>query len=165
MKFLYAESIFSNRFNLVDFKKLLGEKPKISETNPLEIFERLEREGGKGFLRPQQERVLTRWNEKFVDRKDTIVKLHTGQGKTLVGLLMLQSNLNAGYGPVVYLCTDKYLVKQTIEEAKSFGIRIVEFSEGGATPLAFSNSEAILVTTCHKLFNGKPVVKRGMTTD
>jgi replicative superfamily II helicase len=51
------------------------------------------------------------------------VKLHTGQGKTLVGLLMLQSRLNAGKGPVVYLCPDHFLIAQTCEQARQFGIR------------------------------------------
>ena len=145
------------RFNLVDFKKMLGEKPKIKELDPLEIFNRLDKENEKGFLRPHQERILSQWNEEFLDRKDTIVKLHTGQGKTLVGLLMLQSSIHAKLGPAIYLCPNKYLVRQTIEEAKSFGIPVVEFSSSGGTPLAFSNGEAILVTTCQKMFNGKSV--------
>ena len=134
---------------------MMGEKPKMKETNPLEIFNRLEKEKEKGFLRSHQERILSQWHEKFLNKKDTIVKLHTGQGKTLVGLLMLQSSVNAGLGPAIYLCPNKYLVKQTIEEAKSFGISVVEFPDLGDPPLKFSNSEAILVTTCQKMFNGK----------
>ena len=143
---------------MVDFKKLLGEKPKIRETNPLEIFKRLDKESGKEYLRPHQEKILSQWNEKFLYRKDTLIKLHTGQGKTLVGLLILQASINGGLGPAIYLCPNKYLVRQTIEEAKSFGIPFVEFSEHRSQPpLEFLNSEAILITTCSKLFNGKSV--------
>ncbi len=40
-------------------------------------------------------------------RRDIIVKLHTGQGKTLIGLLMLQARLNAGKGPA--LCFDDFI--------------------------------------------------------
>lgn len=143
---------------MVDFKKLLGGNKKVKETDPLEIFKRLDKESGKEYLRPHQETILSQWNARFLDRKDTLVKLHTGQGKTLVGLLMLQSSLHSGSGPAVYLCPNKYLIRQTIEEAKSFGIPIVEFPEIGSNPpLEFSNSEAILITTCKKLFNGKSI--------
>ena len=136
---------------------MLGERPKIKKTDPIEIFNLLDKESEKGFLRQHQERILSEWNNKFIDKKDTIVKLHTGQGKTLTGLLMLQSNLNAGIGPAIYLCPDKYLVKQTVKEAKSFGISVVEFPNAGGVPLTFSNSEAILITTCQKMFNGKSI--------
>ena len=142
---------------MIDFKELLGEKLIVKETNPLKIFNRLDKASGKEYLRPHQETILTKWNDSYSNNKDTIVKLHTGQGKTLVGLLMLQSCMNAGLGPAVYLCPNKYLISQTIKEANSFGIPIVEFLESGAPPLAFSNSEAILITTCNKLFNGKSV--------
>ena len=134
---------------------MMGTKPKIKETNPLEIFNRLEKEKEKGFLRSQQEKILSKWNEEFHDKKDTIVKLHTGEGKTLVGLLMLQSSINARLGPAIYLCPNKYLVKQTVKEAKSFGIPVVTVSDSGALPLKFSNAETILVATCQKMFNGK----------
>ena len=66
--------------------------------------------------------------------------------------------MNGGFGPAIYLCPNKYLVQQTIKEAKSFGIPFVEFSgPGSLPPLEFLNSEAILITTCNKLFNGKSV--------
>lgn len=136
---------------------MMGPKPKIKETNPLEIFNRLVKEKEKGFLRSQQEKILRKWMEEFQDKKDTIVKLHTGEGKTLVGLLMLQSSINAGFGSAIYLCPNKYLVKQTVEEAKSFGIPVVTVSDLGDLPLKFLNSEAILVATCQKMFNGRSV--------
>lgn len=141
---------------MVDFNKLLGNKSKSNEVNPLLIFERLDKETDKADLRRNQETILTEWYEKYQERKDTIVKLHTGQGKTLVGLLMLQSSMNAGLGPSVYLCPDTYLVSQTVKEAKSFGIKTIEFSDW-STPIEFLNSQAILVTTCSKLFNGLSV--------
>jgi len=84
--------------------------------------------------------------------------LHTGQGKTLIGLLILQSLLNEGKGPALYLCPDKTLVKQTKSQADSFGIKYTEIiPETTGLPREFSNSDAILITTCQKLFNGKSV--------
>lgn len=72
---------------------------------------------------------------------------------------MLQSSLNEGQGPAVYLCPNSYLVEQTVEEADSFGIRTVQFDPEvpGKIPQLFLNSARILVTTCSKLFNGKSV--------
>ena len=143
---------------MVDFKEMIGEKPKNKEPNPLEIFKRLDKSSGKEYLRPNQKAILLQWYEKHSEKKDIVVKMHTGQGKTLVGLLMLQSYMNSGHGPALYLCPNNYLVSQIVEEAKAFGISVVEFTGSGSPPpLEFKNSEAILVATCNKLFNGKSV--------
>ncbi|TKJ26699.1 MAG: hypothetical protein CEE41_01705 [Hadesarchaea archaeon B3_Hades] len=144
--------------HLVDFKKLLGEKELKPPIDPLIVFTDLDKESGKEYLRPSQERVLKEWHENFRNQNDVIVKLHTGQGKTLIGLLMLQSSINEGNGPAVYICPNNYLVAQTIEQARSFGINTVQFKENSSgPPREFMNSEAILVTNCNKLFNGKSV--------
>ena len=79
---------------MVDFKKLLGKKRIVKVTDPIAIFQNLDKEIGKEFLHPPQGSVLKEWHEKLRDQKDTIVKLHTGQGKTLIGLIMLQSYIN-----------------------------------------------------------------------
>lgn len=141
---------------MVDFKKLLGKIEITKPKNPIEIFEDLDKESGKEYLRPPQRSVLEEWHEKLRAQKDVIVKLHTGQGKTLIGLLMLQSSLNEGKGPVVYICPNNYLVDQIVEQADSFGIKTTEFSDT-KPPQEFLNSDAILVTNCKKLFNGKSV--------
>lgn len=144
---------------MVDFKKLTRRKKISGVTDPIEIFEDLDKESGKEYLRPSQESVLRAWHSHFRGRRDTIIKLHTGQGKTLIGLLMLQSSLNENQGPAVYICPNNYLVQQTVEEARSFGIRTVQFDPEvpGKIPQLFLNSARILVTTCSKLFNGKSV--------
>lgn len=143
---------------MVDFDKLLGKKKLTRTIDPIVIFDDLDKESGKEYLRPTQKTVLREWHEKLCDKKDIIVKLHTGQGKTLIGLLMLQSSINEGNGPAMYICPNNYLVTQTVEQAHSFGIEPVQFSEDSTKPpRKFLNSEAILVTNCNKLFNGKSV--------
>lgn len=143
---------------MVDFNKLIEKKEPQQILDPILIFDDLDKESGKEFLRPPQEAVLREWNEKWRNKRDTIVKLHTGQGKTLIGLLMLQSYMNEGNGPVLYLCPNSYLVNQTIEQARAFNIKTVQFSKVNRKPPEdFLNSKAILVTTCKKLFNGKSV--------
>ncbi len=144
----------------IDFKKLLGKKKLSRPIDPIEIFNTSDHETGKETLRKPQETILKEWSEKYRDgkKRDVIVKLHTGQGKTLIGLLMLQSSINEGLGSGLYLCANTYLVKQTCDDARSFGIETVQFDPSiNKVPTSFLNSQTILVTTCNKLFNGKSV--------
>jgi replicative superfamily II helicase len=137
---------------MVDFKKRLAGKQFARVTDPVNLYETLDRAHDKGPLRPSQAAVLTTWNENHRITKDVIVKLHTGQGKTLVGLLMLQSRLNEGSGPTVYLCPNNFLIEQTAEQAKQFGIATCLADP--ELPEPFLNGERILITSVQKLFNG-----------
>lgn len=140
---------------MVDFKKKLKEGKIEAKLNPIEIYESLDRMSETGPLRPAQYSVLTDWFENRRKSKNLIIKLHTGQGKTLIGLLILQSKLNSKDGPCLYLCPNRYLVEQTIIEAKKFGIPYCLIGEERGLPDEFTNGEKILVTTVQKLFNGK----------
>lgn len=137
---------------MVNFGKRLAKKADIKPVDPIQIYSKLDRAHDKGPLRPSQEAVLREWNARQAATRDVIVKLHTGQGKTLVGLLMLQSRLNAGMGPVVYLCPDHFLIAQTCEQARQFGIQTCTADD--ELPDDFLNSSRILVTSVQKLFNG-----------
>jgi len=141
---------------LVDVTKLLGKKEIIKPTDPIGIFDDLDKESGKEYLRPPQKSVLEEWYRDFRTQKDITVKLHTGQGKTLIGLMILQSSINEGKGPALYICPNSYLVDQIVEQANSFGIETTRFTDT-KPPQAFLNSDAIPVTNCKKLFNGKSV--------
>jgi superfamily II DNA or RNA helicase len=68
---------------VVDFKKRIGRKGEGKLQDPTAIYETLDRAYDKGPLRPAQESILKDWHAGFRSRKDLIVKLHTGQGKTL----------------------------------------------------------------------------------
>ena len=126
--------------------------------NPIDIFNESDRDADKEYLRPAQKSILEKWYNNHCDEKDVIIKLQTGQGKTLIGLLALQSCLNSGSGPVAYICPNNYLVQQTVQQANSIGLKTVQFEQTTSTfPREFLNSEAILVTNCNKLFNGKSV--------
>ncbi len=138
---------------MVDFKKRLGAVRRAKPTDPISLYETLDRASDKGPLRPAQVSVLGDWNSRKVKETDFIVKLHTGQGKTLIGLLMLQSRLNEGSGPAVYLCPDHFLIAQTRAQAKQFGIATC--TADGDLPEAFLEGKSILVTSVQKLFNGR----------
>lgn len=137
---------------MVDFKTRLKGAKKPKPIDPVELYSTLDRAHDKGPLRPAQEAVLNEWFSSCRSTRDVIIKLHTGQGKTLIGLLVLQSRLNAGDGPALYLCPDNYLIEQACEQARQFGIRTCRAEDG--IPDEFINGTAILVTSVHKLFNG-----------
>ncbi|MDA8451055.1 DEAD/DEAH box helicase family protein [Acidovorax sp. NCPPB 3859] len=137
---------------MVDFKKRLAGKKAERPTDPVKLYDTLDRAHDKGPLRPAQAAVLKDWFASHREQRDVIVKLHTGQGKTLIGLLMLQSQLNNSKGPAVYLCPDNFLIEQTIEQAKQFGIATCQADP--ELPDDFLNSDKILVTSVQKLFNG-----------
>ncbi|MTC29234.1 DEAD/DEAH box helicase [Providencia alcalifaciens] len=137
---------------MVNFKKHLAGRVAQKPTDPVALYDTLDRQHDKGPLRPAQEAILKAWHQDQAKLRDVIVKLHTGQGKTLIGLLMLQSRLNAGNSPVVYLCPDHFLINQTCEQAKQFGIRTC--TSEGELPEEFINGDRILVTSASKLFNG-----------
>jgi len=142
---------------MVDFKKKLGLKSIEKKLNPVEIYDQLDRRSETGPLRPVQEEVLTGWWLNRKDDKDLILKLHTGQGKTLIGLLILQSKLNQKKGPCLYVCPNIYLVQQTWQEAEKFGIGYVTIDSSNSLPDQFLNSEKILITHVQKVFNGKSI--------
>ncbi|MGH9713619.1 MAG: DEAD/DEAH box helicase family protein [Candidatus Acidiferrales bacterium] len=137
---------------MVDFKKRLAGKQAEKPTDPIKLYETLDRAHDKGPLRPAQLAVLKSWFADHRNARDIIVKLHTGQGKTLIGLLMLQAQLNAGKGPALYLCPDNYLIAQTCDQAKQFGIATCTADPG--LPDEFINGDKILVASVQKLFNG-----------
>lgn len=139
---------------MVDFKKLVSKPEEKKKTHPCDIYETLDRAVDKGPLRPVQVEILDKWHSKFTKERDVIIKLHTGQGKTLIGLLILQSRLNQGKGPAVYLCPDNYLIEQTCQQAESFGISYTTFDKSGGFE-DFSEGKVILITSASKLFNGE----------
>lgn len=75
------------------------------------------------YPRDVQTEVWKQWFERR-NEKNTIIKMNTGSGKTTVGLTILQSCLNEGKGPAVYVVPDNYLVKQVCEEAEKLGIKV-----------------------------------------
>ncbi|MDQ2848078.1 MAG: hypothetical protein M3Y09_02065 [Actinomycetota bacterium] len=49
------------------------------------------------------------WHERRAD-SDLVIKVNTRAGKTINGLVILQSYLNDGEGPALYVAPDSYLV-------------------------------------------------------
>lgn len=71
--------------------------------------------------------------------------------------MILQSKINAGKGPAVFVCPNIYLAEQVKQEALKFGITYCDFSEGRDLPDEFLMGRKILITHVQKIFNGKSV--------
>lgn len=137
---------------MVNFKNRLAGRKAEKPIDPVKLYETLDRAHDKGPLRPAQLAALAEWFSNHQSTRDVIVKLHTGQGKTLIGLLMLQARLNAGKSPALYLCPDNFLIAQTCDQAKQFGIATC--TADPELPDEFMSGDKILVASVQKLFNG-----------
>ncbi|MGH1048589.1 DEAD/DEAH box helicase family protein [Bacillus mycoides] len=140
---------------LIDFGKLTGNNSIDTVLDPRELFDVLPEKHQKyeEYLRDVQTEVLNKWFTDNKDKKDVIIKMNTGSGKTVVGLLILKSCLNEKKGPAVYVVPDPYLVKQVVEEATYLGIEVTENPHDAS----FLKGESILVINMFKLINGKSV--------
>ena len=140
---------------MVDFKKKIRSKVFLKETDPIQIYSNLDRQASAGPLRPVQESVLNDWYTNYKNKQDIIIKLHTGEGKTLIGLLLLQSRLNSGTGPCLYICPNKRLALQVSNDANKFGIKHQLHKSGERIPDEFLESKEILITYVQRFFNGR----------
>jgi Helicase C-terminal domain/DEAD/DEAH box helicase len=135
----------------IKFDELLDDE-EAAVIDPRDIFFTLNRDKKFAFPRDIQTEVMKAWFGQR-DSTDTVVKLNVGSGKTLVGLLLLQSSLNEGIRPAIYIAPDKQLVDQVLAEAKALGIDAVD----DPRDTAVQSGEKIAVTTVHRLFNGKSI--------
>lgn len=139
---------------MVDFKRLRASKSQPDITDPVEIFRRLPKPQGINDLYQSQAHVLQQWYTRRGER-DLVIKLHTGGGKTLVGLLIAQSILNETREPVIYLTPNAQLVEQTLIKAAEYSIPAVAYEKGQELPDAFLSGRSALVCTYQALFNGR----------
>lgn len=146
---------------MVDFGRVLEKTENEIKKDPIEIYDSLDRKSTTGPLRPTQEKILKEWYKERKNDKDLIIKLHTGEGKTLVGLLILMSKLNSKEGPCIYICPNIYLVQQVCDEAEKFGISYCTFEENNEVPESFLMGKSILITHAQKMFNGKSIFGLG----
>lgn len=139
---------------MVDFKKLREAKAKPKPVHPRDIFNALPKPPGINDLYASQAEVLEGWFGRRTD-KDLVVKLHTGGGKTLVGLLMAQSVMNETGEPVIYLAPTNQLVSQVLTKSEQYGITALPYVSGQPLPAEFYDGKAVLVGAYQTLFNGR----------
>lgn len=139
---------------VIDFGKLTINGTADTVLQPRKIFAALpnKKEGKFEYPRDVQSQVWDNWFNRR-DKNALILKMNTGCGKTVVGLLILKSCLNENKGPAVYIAPDHYLVAQVLAEATDLGL---EATDNVNSP-RFLSGKAILVTNIYKLVNGKSV--------
>lgn len=139
-----------------DFSKVGAGRHARRLIDPRQLFDALPaRSAQYEFLRDPQGQVLEAWFERRPER-DLVIKLNTGGGKTVVGLIVAQSSLNEDEGPALYLAPDPYLAQQAISQARDLGLAVTD------DPLSdeFLNRQAICVTSIRRLVNGKTIFGR-----
>lgn len=136
---------------MIDFTKLQTGQNSDTALQPRDIFISLpSKEKGKyQYPRDVQTKVWEQWHQRK-NESNLVIKMNTGSGKTVVGLLILKSCLNEGKGPAVYVVPDNYLVDQVIQEAKSLGLSVTNDYDSHS----FLQGKEILVTNIHTLVNG-----------
>ncbi|MBT4703391.1 MAG: DEAD/DEAH box helicase [Rhodospirillaceae bacterium] len=137
----------------LDFAKLGSRNGKEPIIEPRQVFSTLPNKDPRfKFLHDVQGSVMEAWFNRR-NEKDLVLKMNTGSGKTLTGLIILQSSINEGQGPAVYVAPDKFLVDQVIKESKYLGVNCTEDPHSPD----FNNLNSILVINAYRLFNGLSV--------
>ena len=135
----------------IDFSDMMddGAGPVV---HPRDIFFTLNRHSNFSFPRDIQTEVMNSWFDQRAVT-DKVVKLNVGSGKTLVGLLLLQSSLHENLGPALYISPNVQLSQQVMREAQALGI---SFTDDPTDP-SYQAGERICVVNIYKLFNGRSV--------
>jgi hypothetical protein len=137
----------------IDYSRLQGASAGGPLIEPRQIFASLPLDRARyPYMRDVQGETLERWFDRRHEG-DLVLKMNTGGGKTVVGLLALQSSLNEGAGPALYLCSDNYLVEQVTNEAAALGIDYTTEPRSAE----YRTAQAICITNIYRLFNGRTV--------
>jgi hypothetical protein len=122
-----------------------------STLDPKRLFRALPKPAKSRFKFPHdiQTEVWDKWFERR-DEPDLVVKMNTGSGKTVIGLLIAKSSLNEGKGPAAYLVPDLQLKTQVSNTADQLGIAWTDDPRDSM----FRQGEAVLIVTVHTMYNG-----------
>lgn len=121
-----------------------------------ELFKQLDRKATHTGLRSAQLAALAALDQQ-IEHKDVILKLSTGSGKTVLGLLYAEMMRRKYKGePVVYLCPTNQLADQVVETGKLIGVKVSAFPSKGL-PYDALSGDAVLACTYDRLFNANSV--------
>ena len=135
-------------------------KKRSKETNPLKIFETLTLRGTVENIWGPQSEALRSWHA-LRQKKDIIVEMNTGGGKTLIGLLMAQSLVNETAGQIVYVCPTNQLIEQARLRAEECGLEVATYYDGQwSNEPTFNGAFGPCLTNYVAVFNGKSIFRR-----
>jgi Rad3-related DNA helicase len=110
-------------------------------------------------LRPGQRQVLTAYAAEHLDANDLAIEMPTGEGKTLLALLIADWALDQGRS-VAYLTGTRQLAERVEAEAAKLGLDVVRFAArdyGGAKLDDYHQAQAVGVMNYWVYFNARPV--------
>lgn len=144
---------------MIDFSRLGKPKVKSKAATFGELFDELDRKASHNSLRPVQIEALSGLDT-HVNERDIVLKVSTGSGKTLVGLIYAEY-MRRRYPdePTLYLCPTNQLAGQVVESAASIGVEAETFLADG-TPQRGLHGKAVLVCTYDRVFNAKNIFSR-----
>lgn len=135
--------------------------PLVVPDSPEKILLDLPRRKIPGVLLHQGE-VMRAYAGQAVDVPDIALQLPTGSGKTLVGLMIGEWRRRMFRERVVYLCPNRQLVNQVVEQAdEQYGLTVHGFTGKikEYNPIAkaeYQNADRVAITTYSALFNTNP---------
>jgi len=135
-------------------------KKRSKETNPLKIFETLTLRGTVENIWDPQSEALRSWDA-VRGKKDVVIEMNTGGGKTLIGVLIAQSLVNETAGQVLYVCPTNQLIEQARMRAEECGLEVATYYEGNwSNEEAFSGAYGPCLTNYAAVFNGKSIFRK-----
>ena len=109
-------------------------------------------------LREGQKLVLGSYAKNHLNTPDLAIEMPTGEGKTLVALLIADLALDRGWS-VAYLTGTKQLAERVEQEAKALGVESARFSSGnygGARLQDYHHAQSIGIMNYWVYFNHNP---------
>ncbi len=123
-------------------------------TEPKKIFESLTLRGDIQNIWGPQENALEMWYEDR-DESDTVIRMATGSGKTLVGLLIGKSLINEKQRNILYVCPTNQLIEQVESHASECGIPTSSYYDGTwKDKEKYESVNSICITNYHSIFHG-----------
>jgi hypothetical protein len=146
----------------MDLTKLPIKTTQRSATiNPMDIFKSLTLRGTVQNVWGPQAEGLAAWHEKYRGERDVVIRMNTGGGKTLVGLLIAQSLVNETKGKVLYICPTNQLVEQVATKASECSIQVAQYrASQWIARSVYDASVGPCITNYAALFNGKSIFRK-----
>ncbi|MCV4273449.1 DEAD/DEAH box helicase [Pseudomonas capsici] len=141
------------------FKKIV--RPTLSVSTPESMLHDIRTKKIEGPLARQAD-VWREYVDSALELPDVAIRLPTGSGKTLVGIVLGEWRRRKFGERVVYLCPTNQLVHQVVEQARNqYGIDVASFTGTKSEYAldeqnAYRRKEKIAVTSYSALFNTHP---------
>ncbi len=115
---------------MFNFKNLTSASKSEAPATLKGLFDQLDRRTSHSTLRLVQLSAFQALDAQR-DERDIVLKLSTGSGKTVIGLVYAEMMRRRCPGePSIFLCPTNQLVDQVVESGKEIGVKVTTFKEG-----------------------------------